>query len=160
LRQNLEAGRAFSIDETERLIAAIAGSRSPALHPFFLLSLDAGLRPSETRSLRHSSLRARWSSETITEAEVLVARSKTEAGTGRIVPLTRRIRVALASWLRRFSDAGPQTYMFPFHRVAIGGHIRRPVLYDVRLDRPMSPSSYKTAFETARKKVRGPLQVL
>jgi integrase len=97
LRQNAEAGRALSIDESERLLAAIADSRSKALYPFFLLSLDAGLRPSESRSLKRLNIRARWNGETIVEAEVLIDRSKTEAGTGRIVPLTRRVREALAS---------------------------------------------------------------
>jgi len=152
LRQNPEAGRALSLEETERLLAAIIASRSAALYPFFLLSLDAGLRPSETRSLRRASIRAEWTAQTITTAEVMVARSKTEAGTGRVVPLTRRVREALAWWLLRFPDAEPHTYIFPFHRVAVAGNMRRPIIYDVRLDRPMSASSYRTAFETARKK--------
>ena len=60
LRQNLDAGRALNVEETNQLIAAILGSRSAALYPFFLLSLDGGLRPSEIRSLRRSSVRARW----------------------------------------------------------------------------------------------------
>src|SRR5260370_17242976 len=60
LRQNLEAGRALSLEETERLLAAIIASRSAALYPFFLLSLDAGLRPSDTRSLPRARLRPHW----------------------------------------------------------------------------------------------------
>jgi hypothetical protein len=86
------------------------------------------------------------------EAEVIVARSKTEAGSGRLVPLTRRAREALASWMLHFPDATPENYLFPFHRVAIAGFKRRAIVYDVKLDRPMSPSSYRTAFETARKR--------
>ena len=88
----------------------------------------------------------------MTEAEVIVARSKTEAGSGRLVPLTRRAREALASWMLRFADAAPENYLFPFHRVAIAGFKRRAIVYYVKLDRPMSPSSYRTAFETAQKR--------
>jgi integrase len=152
LRQSAEAGRALSVDEARQLLAAIFGSRSAALYPFFLLSLDAGLRPSESRSLRRSNVRARWSGQNITEAEVFIGRSKTEAGTGRIVPLTRRAGDALASWILRFPDAGPDAYLFPFHRVAVAGNARQPMIYDLQLDRPMSASSYKTAFETARRR--------
>ena len=152
LRQSAEGGRALSVDEARRLLAAILGSRSAALYPFFLLSLDAGLRPSESRSLRRLNIRARWSGETITEAEVFIGRSKTEASTGRIVPLTRRVREALAPWILRFREAGPEAYLFPFHRVAVAGNGREPMIYDLRLDRPMSASSYKTAFETARRR--------
>jgi integrase len=151
-RQNLDAGRALSVEEINQLIAAILGSRSAALYPFFLLSLDAGLRPSEIRSLRRSSVRACWCDGTMAEAEVIVARSKTEAGVGRLVPLTRRARGALASWMLRFPDATPENYLFPFHRAAISGFKRRAIVHDVNLDRPMSPSSYRTAFATARKR--------
>jgi integrase len=57
-------------------------------------------------------------------------------------------------WLARFSDTGPESFVFPFHRVAIAGNDRIPHIYDVNLDRPMSPSSYRTAFETARRKAK------
>src|ERR1019366_4251766 len=69
---------------------------------------------------------------------IVVGRSKTDAGTGRAVPLTRRACAALTLWLSRFSDADEDAYAFPFHRVA--------------LDRPMSPSSYATGFNNARRK--------
>ena len=152
LRQNSEAGRALSVEEEHRLIGAIAQSRSAALLPLFLLSLDAGLRPSESRALTRSNVQARWIDGVMSEAEIAVGRSKTEAGTGRIVPLTHRIRTALADWLNRFPDAGPDTYVFPFHRVAISGNQRRPLLYDIRLDRPMTMANYQTAFGNARRK--------
>ncbi len=152
LAQRSDVGRALSREEETRLLAAIGESRSPALYPFFVLSLDAGLRPSETRSLRRSNLRLNWLDGAVVEGEVIVGSSKTEAGRGRIVPLTRRACAALTLWLSRFADARPDSYVFPFHRVAIAGNGRIPHVYDVNLDRPMSPSSCKTAFETAREK--------
>jgi integrase len=152
LSQRSDVGRALGREEEARLLEAIGQSRSPALYPFFVLSLDAGLRPSETRALRRSSFMLNWQDGTIVEGEIIVGQSKTEAGRGRIVPLTKRAGAALTLWLSRFPDAGLETYAFPFHRVAIAGAERKPCIYDVNLDRPMSASSYKTAFETARKK--------
>jgi integrase len=152
LPQRSDVGRALTREEEARLLAAIGESRSPALYPFFVLSLDAGLRPSETRSLRRSNLRLNWRDGAVVEGEVTVGRSKTEAGRGRIVPLTRRACAALTLWLSRFADAGPDSYVFPFNRVAIAGNDRIPRVYDVNLDRPMGASSYKTAFETAQEK--------
>jgi hypothetical protein len=86
------------------------------------------------------------------EAEVLVRDSKTAAGSGRLVPLNKRSCSALGPWMERFRSAAPDTLLFPFHRVAIAGYQRRPLIYDVNLERPMSMSSYKRVFETARKK--------
>ena len=154
LPQRSNVGRALSREEEARILKAIGESYSPALYPFFVLSLDAGLRPSEIRTLRRSNLRLSWRDGTIVEGEVTVGRSKTEAGAGRIVPLTRRACAALSIWVSRFPQAGPDSHLFPFHRVAIAGNDRVPHLYDVKLEEPMGPSSYKTAFETARKKTR------
>jgi integrase len=152
LRQNNEVGRSLTVEEEERLLHAAMESRSPALYPFLLLSLDAGLRPSETRALLRSSLKTQWEADRLIEADVLVRHSKTAAGAGRLVPLTKRSCAALGPWMERFQSAALETFLFPFHRVAIGGYQRRPLVYDVRPELPMSMSSYKRAFETARKK--------
>ena len=152
LRQRSDVGQALSREDEERLLTAIGQSRSPSLYPFFVLSLDAGLRPSETRGLRRSNLRLVWRDGVIAEGEIVVGRSKTDAGTGRAVPLTRRACAALTLWLSRFSDADEDAYAFPFHRVALAGNERKPLVYDVALDRPMSPSSYATGFNNARRK--------
>jgi len=154
LPQRSDVGRALSREDEARLLEAIGQSRSPSLYPFFILSLDSGLRPSETRGLRRSNLQIAWRQGAISEGEIIVGRSKTEAGVGRSVPLTRRACASLTLWLTRFPDAGPDVFVFPFHRVAIAGNDRIPHIYDVNLDRPMSPSSYRTAFETARRKAR------
>jgi integrase len=151
LSQRSDVGRALDREDEERLLSAIRGSRSPSLYPFFVLSLDAGLRPSETRSLRRSNLRLIWKNEAISEGEVTVGRSKTNAGADRNVPLTHRACAALSTWLARFPNTGSDAFVFPFHRVAIAGNKRLTHVYDVKPDRAMSPSSYRTAFETARR---------
>jgi integrase len=129
-------------------------SPSPVLYPFFVLSLDAGLRPSESRSLRWRDLILPWADGAISEGEIVVSRSKTEGGTGRVVPLTRRASGALTVWHARFPDAEPGTYVFPFHRVGLAGNSRKYLIWDVDRDRPMGQWSYKTAFESARQKCR------
>jgi integrase len=149
LPQRSDAGRSLTQDEEAQLLEAIGRSRSPSLYPFFTLSIDAGLRPSETRALRRSNLRLSWRDGSISAGEIIVGRSKTDAGEGRAIPLTRRARAALTVWLERFPGAPPDSYVFPFHRVAIAGNQRVPHIYDINSDRPMSPSSYRTAFETA-----------
>lgn len=50
LGERSDTGRAFSIEDEKKLLVKISQSPSPSLYPFFLLSLDAGLRPSETRA--------------------------------------------------------------------------------------------------------------
>jgi integrase len=152
LPQRSDVGQALGREDEARLLAAISESRSPSLYPFFILSLDAGLRPSEARSLRLSNLKLTWQKGVIAEGELIVGRSKTQAGAGRVVPLTHRACAALNVWLARFPRSGSDRFLFPFHRVALAGNTRLPHIYDVRLDRAMSSSSYRTAFETAQQK--------
>ena len=86
--------------------------------------------------------------------KLLVLRSKTGAGTGRVVPFTRRACAALTLWLSRFPDAQPDSYVFPFHHVGFAGNKRRAHLWGIDLDRPMSHYSYKTAWNTARENAK------
>jgi len=157
LRESTDAGKALSREEEARLLDAIGRSPSPSLLPFFVLSLDGGLRPSETRGLRHRDLRLTWRDGVIAEGEVIVGQSKTEAGSGRAVPLTRRAAAALTLWLARFPQAKPDSYVFPFHHIGISTeknskNKRIPWLWGVNLDKPMSRASYKRSFDTAQEK--------
>jgi integrase len=152
LRQRSDVGKALSPEDEQRLLDAIRQSRSPSLYPFFVLSIDAGLRPSETRALRRSNLLIEWGGGAIAKGEIVVGRSKTDAGTGRMIPLTQRACAALTLWLSRFPDANMESFVFPFHHVALAGNDRIPHIYGVNADRPMSYSSYRTAFDTARAK--------
>jgi len=86
----------------------------------------------------------------IEEGELAVPNSKTEFGTGRMVPLWRRACDALSLWLARFPDAGPDAFVFPFHRVKAGAKRSGPILWDVQLDKPTT--EWKSAWQTARTK--------
>jgi integrase len=154
LRERSDTGRALSHEDEARLLDAIGQSPSPALLPFFILSMDAGLRPSETRALRQENLNLVWRDGLIIEGEIIVGCSKTEAGTGRVVPLTRRACAALSLWLSRFPEAGKDAYLFPFHHVGFAGSERKPHLWAVDPSRPIGTYSYKRAFGSARLKAR------
>jgi integrase len=150
LRERTDTGRALSRGDEAKLLEAVAQSPSAALYPFFVLSLDAGLRPAETRALRRRDLNLEWRDGVIASGEVIVGRSKTEAGSGRCIPLTQRASGVLTLWLSRIGEAGPDAFVFPFHHVGLAGNRRKPHLWGIDINRSMSVYSYKTAFNTAR----------
>lgn len=143
-----DVGRSLSLEDEQKLLDPIRNSRSLALLPLFVVSLDSGLRASELRHLYRRDLRLRWKDGLIQAGELLVSRSKTEGGTGRVVPLTRRACAVLSLWLPRFPQAGPDAFVFPHHAVGFAGNGRKPYLYDVDLDRPMG--EWKSAWNAAR----------
>src|SRR6185437_11465658 len=102
--------------------------------------------------LRRRDLDLHWRQGEVVDEEIVVPRSKTESGTGRVVPLTNRARRALAAWLRRFSDADRSSYVFPLHRIGMAGASRKTLLWGMDFNRLMGQWSYKAAFETARQK--------
>jgi integrase len=54
-----------------------------------------------------------------------------------IIPLSRRVCACLSLWLERFPQAGPNSFLFPYHKVGLAGNSRLPILYNVDLNRPM-----------------------
>jgi integrase len=136
LRERSDTGRSLSPDDERKLLGAIGQSPSPALYPFFILTLDSGLRPSETRALRRRDLDLVWSQGVIAEGEIIVGCSKTDAGRGRAIPLTHRACAALTLWLSRFTDVGPDAYLFPFHHVGFAGNDRIAARLGRRLRAP------------------------
>jgi integrase len=150
LRERHDVGRAIPREHEERIIQAASQSRSPALLPLFILSVDSGLRASEVRSLRRKDLKLAWADGVIVAGELSVPKSKTDAGTGRIVPLTRRACGALTLWLSRFPDSGPDGYVFPRCKVGVAGNGHEPYLWDVDASRPIG--QWKKAWARALKK--------
>jgi integrase len=73
----------------------------------------------------------------ISSAEIIVPKSKTQAGTGRVVPLTKRACAALTIWLSRFAGANTENYIFPKHRLSFVGKNREPVLRDIDMTKPI-----------------------
>jgi integrase len=100
-----DAGRALTGDEENRLFDACAKSRSRVLHPFVVLALHTGMRYSELRLLQ-------WNQIDLIGKNVTVGESKTEAGTGRSVPLNERALAMLTAWAQQFPNRKPEHYVF------------------------------------------------
>jgi integrase len=144
LRTPHDVGKAVSREHEDRLLAAISQSRSPALLPLFVLSIDTGLRANEIRQLRYRDLTLLWRGGTIEQGGLIVSRSKTEGGTGRAIPLTRRACAALTLWLSRFPQASSNSFVFPAYR--IGGNGQRSLC---RVDLSRAIGSWKRAWRDA-----------
>ena len=148
LKGERRPGQALSHEQEARLLDAIRAGGSPALEPLFIVSIDSGLRASEVRTLRRGDVKLASSGEGF-DGEIVVRRSKTEAGTGRVVPLTRRAAGALAAWLGSLPEAGPEAYVFPRHQVGFGPCGRGSVLSGIDFTRPMQ--GWKSAWSRARR---------
>ncbi len=137
LRERKEVGRALSYGDEKKLIEAAGKRRSPALLPLLIVTLDTGLRAAEIRALQRKDLSLVWKNGVIESGFITVPKSKTEAGTGRTIPLSRRASAALTLWLARFSQTDPATFVFPRHSVGLIGHKREPYVHGLRFDEPI-----------------------
>jgi integrase len=149
LRENHDVGRALSPEHEARLLAACRNSKAPSLLPLFILARDTGLRAAEIKALRHSDLSLVWKQGVICSGEVIVPRSKTEAGTGRGVPLSPDVCSTLTLWLSRFPNAKPESYVFPRHAVRMLKGGKETTICSVDLRRPVQ--SWQHAWRTALK---------
>ncbi len=147
LREPHDTGRAVGPEDEARLLEVAGRSRSLALLPRLVLALDTGTRANEMRQLRGRDLKLTWRDGAIEEGWLTVSRSKTEGGTGRTIPLSRRVCAVLTLWLSRFSESPADGFVFPRHHVGVAGDKREPVLYDVDFNR--LGSEWKSAWTAA-----------
>ena len=147
LREPHDTGKAVTHDDEELLLQAAAQSHSPALLPRLVLALDTGIRANEMRHIRHHDLNPVWNNGAIEAGWLTVSRSKTEGGTGRTIPLSRRVCAVLTLWLSRVPDPPADGFLFPRHMVGIAGDSRESVVYDVDFNRP--GSEWKSAWAAA-----------
>jgi integrase len=104
-------GRAYSTEEKARMLEEAAKLRSKNMYPALVLDLNCGLRDKELRNLR-------WRQVDLPQKKCLtVGKSKTDAGTGRVIPLNDTVLAALrahsAWYVRRFGECKPEWYVFP-----------------------------------------------
>jgi integrase len=128
-------GRAYTADEKARMLMEAAKLRSKNMYPALVVDLNCGLRDKELRELRWQQI------DLVHKKTLTVGKSKTAAGTGRVIPLNDTVLIALeahASWyIRRFSECRPEWYVFPAGR-----------------GQPSDPTSPVTSLKTAWTKVR------
>jgi integrase len=103
-------GRAYTADEKARMLTEAAKLRSKNMYPALVVDLNCGLRDKELRELR-------WQQIDLVHKKLTVGKSKTDAGTGRMIPLNDTVMISLeahAAWyVRRFGECKPEWYVFP-----------------------------------------------
>ena len=80
-------------------------SRSRGLYTAVVTALNTGMRETEIRTLR-------WWQVDSESRTIVVGTSKTAAGTGRHIPMTDRLTLAIRAWANRFPDRRPDHYVF------------------------------------------------
>ena len=88
-------GRAYTSDEKARMLGEAAMLRSKNMYPALVVDLNCGLRDKELRELRWQQI------DLVHKKTLTVGKSKTTAGTGRVIPFNDTVLVALeahAAW--------------------------------------------------------------
>ena len=135
LKVSKKIAKAYSESEKSALVtSAQAAPRSKSVYPQTMLGLHAGLRDKEIRTLR-------WEQLDLNRNILVVGETKTDAGTGRRIPINSELREALDSYSRwyeeRFGAIRPEWYIFPFGR-----------------PRPWDPTRPQTTLKTAWRNVK------
>ena len=141
LQTNQSVGRILSTDEERALLRACGASRSRSLLPAVALALNTGLRYSEIRLLR-------WEQVDLVGQTVTVGRTKTKAGSGRVIPLNDRIAGILEFWAGQFPDRRTDHYVFPQERYGGATDEFTPCVHHTEPATPIG--SWKTSWQTAR----------
>jgi integrase len=106
LKERKDIGRALVPDEESRLLAECARADSAA-YTATVLALNTAMRKDEIRKLG-------WKQIDLFEGVLTVGKSKTDAGTGRMIPLNPSAVRALADWGSKFPNRQPEHYVFPW----------------------------------------------
>ena len=99
-------GRCLSPDDEQKLLADCAKADSAA-YTATVLALNTAMRKDEIRKLQ-------WIQVDLFQGVLTVGKSKTEAGTGRMIPLNSAAVRALADWGSEFPNRQPEHYVFPW----------------------------------------------
>lgn len=129
-----DIGKAYTPEEKGLLYDEAKKRRSKAIYPALVLTLNCGLRDKELRQLD-------WGRIHLREAYLAVGDSKSEAGTGRTVPLNTFVLEVLKTysvWYReKFDDLRPEWFVFPAGR-----------------PRPTDPTKPCTSFKTVWRMIK------
>jgi len=142
LKEGPSPGRALTHEEETALLDAASKSRCRSLYPVVMLALNTGMRVSEIRGLT-------WGQVDFFGKSLTVGKSKTIAGTGRIIPLNPRAVAVLTHWRGLFPGAEAGHHVFPHEKYGLAGNDRKQCAYEVIPTEPMH--RWKVAWESARK---------
>ena len=105
-----DTGRALTPEEEARLLQAVEEARSPVLAAFVKALLLTGMRCGELT-------RMRWEQVDFAQRVITVGKAKTDAGTGRQIPMNQDLLEVMkdhAQWFtKRFGETRPDHYLFP-----------------------------------------------
>jgi integrase len=138
-----EAGIALNAEQEKKLLAACAGLRSRALLPIVTLALHTGMRRGEIQSLQ-------WRQIDFLARQVTVGASKTEAGTGRVIPLNDVACATLKTWATNFPERLQEHFVFPSEHYGFAGDDCTPHAKTVDANEPIG--EIKSAWENAKRK--------
>jgi integrase len=130
LKEAPSPGRALSAEEETRLLEAASKSRCRSLYPIVLLAINTGMRANEIRLLA-------WEQVDFLGKSLVVGKSKTAAGTGRIIPLNSRALAMLTHWRGLFPNIQPEHFVFPSEKYGLAGNERRLCSYAIDPSTPM-----------------------
>ena len=130
LPERKDIGRALTFDEEKQLLEAARGINS-ACYTAVVLALNTSMRHSEILNLR-------WRQIDFAQRTLTVGRSKTAAGTGRLIPLNTYALDTLVKWAGRFPNAEP-------------GHFVFPACENRKIDPTIPATGWRTAWRHARK---------
>jgi integrase len=142
LKESPSPGRALTHEEESALLGAASRSRCRSLYPVVMLALNTGMRAAEIRGLK-------WGQVDFLGNVLTVGRSKTAAGTGRMIPLNPRAVVVLTHWRGLFPGAQPEHHVFPHEKYGLAGNDRKLCAYEIVPTEPMH--RWKVAWEGARR---------
>jgi integrase len=134
LKERRDVGRALSPEQEAALLKAASEPRysDSALYPIVMLALNTAMRSQEIKTLR-------WSQVDLLHRSLIVGKSKTDAGSGRIIPLNQAAVNVLAHWASRKPEASPEHFVFP----ACENH---------KADATRPITSFRTAWRSATRK--------
>ena len=142
LKEDPSPGRALSHAEETALLDAAAKSRCRSLYAVIMLAINTGMRANELRGLT-------WAQINFLANALTVGKSKTLAGTGRMIPLNPRAVAVLTHWRGLFFCPQPDHYVFPHEKYGLAGNDRRSCAYEIL---PTEPTHrWKVAWEGARR---------
>jgi len=129
-----DIGKAYGSEEKGLLYDEAKKRRSKAIYPALVLVLNCGLRDKELRELQ-------WGRMHLPEAYLVVGESKTDAGSGRTIPLNSLalevLKTYSAWYLEKFKLLKAEWFVFPAGK-----------------PQPTDPTKPCTSFKTVWRKIR------
>jgi integrase len=100
--------------------------------------------------MRHSEIRLLcWTQADLGARLLTVGKSKTDSGTGRVIPLNARAAAVLEFWASNFPERKPADYVFPSERYGAAGDDFTSCAYNTDPSKPIK--RWKEAWEAAKK---------